>query len=61
MHLVWENRDGEKQCLEIFSKLTCGLFPNVELLVADLVEILPNIANARSLITISEGLAQCAE
>ena len=61
VHLVWENRDGEKQCLEIFSKLTCGLFPNVELLVADLVEILPDIANARSLITISEGLAQYTE
>jgi hypothetical protein len=58
--LVWENSTGEKEQVEIFSKLTCGLFPNVGLLLSDLVEILPRIANANSLSKISEGMPAVA-
>jgi chromosome segregation ATPase len=48
VELIWENA-GERERLEIFSKLGCGLFPCVKLLVDNLVHELPLLEPANGI------------
>ena len=61
MQLVWENARGEEEKIELFSKLASGLWPHVELLVRDLVEMLPMISNAAALSTVTKEYAHAME
>ena len=61
VQLVWENGVGDRQQLEVFTKLKSGLWPHAGLLVNDLVELLPRLANASSLGKMSQEHKQALQ
>ena len=61
VQLVWENGVGDRQQLEVFTKLKSGLWPHAGLLVNDLIELLPRLANASSLGKMSQEHRQALQ
>jgi hypothetical protein len=59
--LVWENSAGHTERIEIFSKLASGLWPHVQLLVQDLLQMLPALADAASVTKITEQYKNALE
>jgi hypothetical protein len=59
--LVWENSAGHTERIEIFSKLASGLWPHVQLLVQDLSQMLPALADAASVTKITEQYQNALE
>ena len=59
--LVWENSAGHTERIEIFSKLASGLWPHVQLLVQDLLKMLPALADAASVTKITEQYQNALE